>query len=113
MANLVVGDDLFLLLVDHPILLLESADDSVNRLVQIILRTGQPGQAPERDVIRQYDINDYKSKTELTALKLYTAVTSALRAYQLEKAGPSTIEQLKERARRKSQIGRASCRERV
>ncbi|UCF50865.1 MAG: response regulator, partial [Bradyrhizobium sp.] len=38
-----------------------------NETVRIILRTGQPGQAPERRVIVQYDINDYKAKTELTA----------------------------------------------
>src|ERR1700740_249936 len=37
-----------------------------NETVRIILRTGQPGQAPERRVIVQYDINDYKAKTELT-----------------------------------------------
>src|SRR5216683_2837421 len=30
-----------------------------NETVRIILRTGQPGQAPERRVIVQYDINDY------------------------------------------------------
>ena len=52
-----------------------------NEAVRIILRTGQPGQAPERDVIVSYDINDYKSKTELTAAKLFTALTSALRSY--------------------------------
>ena len=49
---------------------------------RIILRTGQPGQAPERRVIIDYDINDYKAKTELTADKLFTSLTAALRAYQ-------------------------------
>lgn len=53
-----------------------------NRTVRIILRTGQPGQAPERAVIVDYDINDYKAKTELTADKLFTSVTAALRSYQ-------------------------------
>lgn len=52
-----------------------------NHLVRIILRTGQPGQAPPEEVIRQYDINDYKEKTELTAIKLRTMVTTALRSY--------------------------------
>ena len=52
-----------------------------NETVRIILRTGQPGQAPERDVIVSYDINDYKSKTELTAAKLFTSLTAALRSY--------------------------------
>jgi signal transduction histidine kinase/CheY-like chemotaxis protein len=50
--------------------------------VRIILRTGQPGQAPERRVIVGYDINDYKAKTELTADKLFTSLTAALRSYQ-------------------------------
>jgi signal transduction histidine kinase len=53
-----------------------------NDTVRIILRTGQPGQAPERRVIVDYDINDYKAKTELTADKLFTALTAALRGYQ-------------------------------
>lgn len=53
-----------------------------NEAVRIILRTGQPGQAPERRVIVDYDINDYKAKTELTADKLFTALTAALRGYQ-------------------------------
>jgi signal transduction histidine kinase len=53
-----------------------------NETVRIILRTGQPGQAPERRVIIDYDINDYKAKTELTADKLFTTLTSALRSYE-------------------------------
>ncbi|WP_413204817.1 sensor histidine kinase [Rhodospirillum sp. A1_3_36] len=52
-----------------------------NRAIRIILRTGQPGQAPEREVIINYDINDYKAKTELTAQKLFTTIVGALRAY--------------------------------
>jgi signal transduction histidine kinase/CheY-like chemotaxis protein len=57
-------------------------NDIQNETVRIILRTGQPGQAPERRVIVQYDINDYKAKTELTADKLFTSLTAALRSYQ-------------------------------
>lgn len=53
-----------------------------NRSVRIILRTGQPGQAPEREVIARYDINDYKHKTELTAQKLFSTVTTAIRSYR-------------------------------
>ncbi len=56
--------------------------DLDNHFVRIILRTGQPGQAPEQDIISSYDINDYKAKTELTSQKLYTTVTAALRAYR-------------------------------
>jgi CheY-like chemotaxis protein len=50
--------------------------------VRIILRTGQPGYAPEIDAIRQFDINDYKTKSELTRIKLYTIVTAAIRSYE-------------------------------
>ena len=50
--------------------------------LRIILRTGQPGQAPEQQVIDDYEINDYKEKSELTAGKLYTTVKSALRSYR-------------------------------
>ncbi|ABD85674.1 ATP-binding response regulator [Rhodopseudomonas palustris] len=57
-------------------------NDIKNETVRIILRTGQPGQAPERRVIVDYDINDYKAKTELTADKLFTSLTAALRSYQ-------------------------------
>lgn len=53
-----------------------------NDLVRIVLRTGQPGQAPEGAVIVNYDINDYKAKTELTTQKLFTTIVTALRAYR-------------------------------
>ena len=57
-------------------------NDMDNSLVRIVLRTGQPGQAPEQRVILDYDINDYKTKTELTVQKLYTTVIASLRAYE-------------------------------
>lgn len=53
-----------------------------NPFVRIVLRTGQAGQAPEREVVAAYDINDYKEKTELTASRLTTTMYSALRAYR-------------------------------
>ncbi|WP_395676715.1 response regulator [Inquilinus sp.] len=53
-----------------------------NAATRIVLRTGQPGQAPEQDVILAYDINDYKAKTELTQTRLLTTMVAALRAYQ-------------------------------
>lgn len=53
-----------------------------NIATRIILRTGQPGQAPEEQVIVDYDINDYKAKSELTAQKLFTTVVAALRSYE-------------------------------
>lgn len=53
-----------------------------NRFIRIILRTGQPGEAPERKVIAEYDINDYKNKAELTSQQLFTCIYSALRSYR-------------------------------
>lgn len=53
-----------------------------NLFTRIVLRTGQPGTAPEERVIVDYDINDYKEKTELDRTKLFTTTFSALRAYR-------------------------------
>jgi len=53
-----------------------------NKLIRIVLRTGQPGQAPEEEVIAKYDIDDYKEKTELTYRKLMTLMYSSLRAFR-------------------------------
>lgn len=53
-----------------------------NQRIRLVIRTGQPGVAPERQVIDNYDIDDYKEKTELTAQKLYTTVRCALKGYQ-------------------------------
>ncbi|WP_339677099.1 DUF3369 domain-containing protein [uncultured Zhongshania sp.] len=57
-------------------------DELGNRFVRIILRTGQPGQAPEYKVITEYDINDYKQKTELTREKMFTLVYTSLSCYR-------------------------------
>lgn len=83
-------DDVALILLD---VVMESDDAGLevaryirqelhNNITRIVLRTGQPGQAPEDDVIRNYDINDYKDKTELTKTKLVTLFYSALRSYR-------------------------------
>ena len=52
-----------------------------NQLIRLVIRTGQPGLAPERFVIDHYDIDDYKDKTELTATRLYTTVRAAVKSY--------------------------------
>lgn len=74
------GDDAGLRLVRHV------RQSMGNHFVRIILRTGQPGLAPEREVISRYEINDYKAKTELSAQKLFSVMVSALRGYRDIKA---------------------------
>jgi len=56
-------------------------DELKNEFVRIILRTGQPGKAPEDEVIKNYDINNYIAKTEGSVQKIYTALYTAIRAY--------------------------------
>jgi two-component system, sensor histidine kinase len=53
-----------------------------NYITRILLRTGQPGLAPERQVINDYDINDYIAKTEATTDRLNLSMTNALRSYR-------------------------------
>jgi PAS domain S-box-containing protein len=82
-------DDIALVLLD---VVMETSDAGLvlakqirdvlnNHLVRVVLRTGQPGQAPEQRVIVDYDINDYKGKAELTKQKLFTTVIASLRSY--------------------------------
>lgn len=56
-------------------------NDLKNTMARIILRTGQPGFAPERQVINDFEINDYKDKSDLTAPKLITSIVTSLRGY--------------------------------
>lgn len=49
--------------------------------LRIVIHTGQPGYAPELDIIHRYDINDYRQKGELDRTRLITTVTTAVRAY--------------------------------
>ena len=85
-----MGEDIALAMVD---VVMESDDagfllikaireEFANHMTRIVLRTGQPGVAPEEKVIQQYDINDYKEKTELTGTKLKTLIYSSLRSYR-------------------------------
>lgn len=57
-------------------------EDLHNDNIRLILRTGNPGLAPAESVSLNYDINDYRGKTELTAQSLRTAIITALRAYE-------------------------------
>lgn len=88
-ACLEVNTDIAVVLLD---VVMESSDSGLhlvrfirdglaNHSIRIILRTGQPGYAPEIDTIRSYDINDYKSKSDLTRVRLFTCLTVAVRSY--------------------------------
>lgn len=57
-------------------------EEQKNQAIRLVLRTGQPGQAPERHVVVNYDIDDYKTKSELTSQKLFTLLHSSLRSYR-------------------------------
>ena len=69
-------DDAGIALVQHVREQLRDSD------VQIVLRTGQPGMAPERDVVLRYEINGYFLKTDITSQRLHSIVISALRSYR-------------------------------
>ncbi len=81
--------DICVILLD---VVMESSDAGLNMVkvirqdlglhaLRIILRTGQPGQVPEVDTITQYDINDYKTKNELTRDRLLTAIITSIRSW--------------------------------
>ncbi|MBM83678.1 MAG: hypothetical protein CMJ78_24225 [Planctomycetaceae bacterium] len=57
-------------------------NDLGNRMTRILLRTGQPGIAPEKQAIDEYDIDGYLLKTELSSTRLYAAVRTALKAFE-------------------------------
>jgi response regulator RpfG family c-di-GMP phosphodiesterase len=84
-------DDAGLRLVEH------IRKERGNAIMRLVIRTGQPGTAPELYVIDNYDIDDYRDKTELTAQKLYSTVRLALKGYrdlqtiELNRAGLSRI----------------------
>jgi CheY-like chemotaxis protein len=52
-----------------------------NKTAQLYVRTGQPGVAPERSVIDQYDISGYLTKVEATEQKLYSIVKTGIRQW--------------------------------
>lgn len=76
-----------------------------NRIVQIVLKTGQAGRFPEKDVVAKYDINNFYSKTDLTADKITTMVTSALRGYELS-SSLKTLNRALERELEKNKLAK-------
>jgi CheY-like chemotaxis protein len=50
--------------------------------IRIVLRTDQLEYSIEESVIKDYDINDYQTKADLTRRKLMTTVYTAIRSFQ-------------------------------
>ena len=73
-------------------------NDLQNSLIRLVVRTGQANEHVEMDVVEQYDIDDYKEKTELTVHKLYTTIRTSIRSYikliELEQKYEDTYQQL-------------------
>lgn len=72
--------------------------------IRLIIRTGQAGMAPEKEVIERYDIDDYKNKTELRANKLHTTMRMALKSYRALNA----LEQARQEAEQAHQKANAA-----
>jgi len=53
-----------------------------NKMVRIIIRTGQAGLISEKDAVVEYDINDYTDKTNLNSLELFSKVVLSIRTYE-------------------------------
>ena len=53
-----------------------------NDFIRLIIRTGQANNFPPMHVIQNYDINDFKEKTELTRERLYTTIRTSIKQYK-------------------------------
>jgi CheY-like chemotaxis protein len=71
-------------------------EEMENKVSQIFIRTGQPGVAPEREVIDRYDISGYFTKIETTEDKLYSLVKSSVRQYLSSGMALATLNLLNE-----------------
>lgn len=69
-----------------------------NHDIQIVLVTGQPGYAPEREVIRDYEIDGYRLKSELTADKIFVSVYSSIRTHRALRELKALQDQLTQQA---------------
>ncbi|MCM8596967.1 ATP-binding protein [Accumulibacter sp.] len=72
-------------------------DELGNRCIQIVLLTGQPGYAPQREVVSGYAIDGYRLKSELSANRIFVQVYSAIRTYRLMREQESLQRDLEEK----------------
>jgi len=57
-------------------------NDLGNNMVRIMIITGQPGYAPQRDVITRYEIDGSRLKTDLSTDKIFATVYTSLRTFR-------------------------------
>ena len=74
-------------------------EELLDGAIRIILRTGQAGLAPQIETIRAYEINDYKTKSELTRSGLFTCLSIAIRSYRRIRELEDTKHELEEQER--------------
>jgi signal transduction histidine kinase/HPt (histidine-containing phosphotransfer) domain-containing protein len=73
-----------------------------DRIIRIVLRTGLPGEAPEQSIMVDYDIDDYREKTDLSHNRLITTVISGLRAYRNLRELKTLNEEMEQRVRQRT-----------
>jgi CheY-like chemotaxis protein len=56
-------------------------DERQENATQLLLRTGQPGRAPPRKIIDEYNISGYMTKMEATPERLYSALKTAIQEF--------------------------------
>ncbi|MDF1883834.1 EAL domain-containing protein [Sulfurimonas sp. SAG-AH-194-C21] len=56
-------------------------NEQKNDFIRLVIRTGQADVIPKMEIIEEYDINDFKEKTELTVDKLYTTIRNSVTQY--------------------------------
>ena len=65
---------------------------------RIVIRTGQPGMAPEKSVLESLDINDYWTKQDLSSRRIHALLTGLIRSYRdieaLSKTNQETSQKL-------------------
>jgi EAL domain-containing protein (putative c-di-GMP-specific phosphodiesterase class I)/CheY-like chemotaxis protein len=66
---------------DAGLRLVRALREAGRRDMRIVLRTGYPGYAPEMSVITDYEIDDYRTKEELTRTRLLSVLTASIRGY--------------------------------
>ena len=84
--------------------------DLGNPRIQIHLVTGQPGYAPERVIARDYAIDGYRLKSELTSDRICVAVHTAIRHYKALCELESLRDSLEHRVRRRTEELQTSLR---